>query len=128
MLRRNNNAVYGTKDFNYYIIPNEPGLYPMKDYFSYIFFNTKKDDYDTLASQITLSVTGESRKNASIRSADLGSFYDRINEESNSLRSKNEITWEKYGINGIAVLFALVLGLSILIGKKVRQRDLDKEE
>jgi hypothetical protein len=128
MLRRNNNTVYGTKDFNYYIIPNEPGLYPMKDYFSYIFFNTKKGDYDTLASQITLSVTGESRKNASIGSADLGSFYDRINEESNSLRSRNEITWEKYGINGIAVLLVLILGLSILVGKKMRQRDLDKEE
>ncbi len=127
MLRRNNNAVYGTKDFNYYIIPNEPGIYPMKDYFSYIFFNTKKGNYDTLASQITVNVTGESRKNASIASADLGSFYDRINEESNTLRSRNEITWEKYGINGIAVLLVLVLGLSIFIGKKIRQRDLDRE-
>ena len=128
MLRRNNNAVYGTKDFNYYIIPNEPGLYPLKDYFSYIFFNTRKGDYDTLSSQITVSVTGESRKNASIGSADLGSFYDRINEESNDLRSKNEIAWEKYGINGIAVFLVLVLGLSILIGKRIRQKDKDKED
>ncbi|WP_338767243.1 BatD family protein [Bernardetia sp. ABR2-2B] len=128
MLRRNNNAVYGKKDFNYYIIPNEPGTYEMKDYFSYIFFNTKKEDYDTLSSKIKLKVTGESRKNASIGNADLGSFYDRINEESNTLRSKNEIKWEKYGINGIALLLALVLGLSVLVGKKIRQRDLDKEE
>lgn len=128
MLRRNNNAVYGTKDFNYYIIPNEPGLYPMKDYFNYIFFNTKKGDYDTLVSSLTLSVTGESRKNASIGNADLGSFYDRINEESNNLRSKNEIRWEKYGINGIAILLVLILGLSFLVGRKVRQRDLDKED
>lgn len=128
MLRRNNNTVYGTKDFNYYILPNEPGTFPMKDYFSYIFFNTKKNDYDTLASQVTLRITGESRKNASIASADLGAFYDRISEENNTLRSKSEITWEKYGINGIGVLLALTLGLSIWIGKKMRQGDLDREE
>lgn len=126
MIRRNNNTVYGKKDFNYYIIPNEPGTYPMKDYFSYIFFNTKKNDYDTLASQIEVKVTGESRQNASIASADLGSFYDRISDEDNSLRSRSEITWEKYGINGIAVLLLAILGLSIWVGKKVRQRDLDK--
>ena len=126
MLRRNNNTVYGKKDFNYYIIPNEPGTFPLKDYFSYIFFNTKKNDYDTLTSQIEVKVTGESRQNASIASADLGSFYDRISDENNDLRSRSEITWEKYGINGIAVFLLVVLGLSIWVGKKIRQRDLDR--
>ncbi len=86
-IRRSSNKVRGTKNFDFYGIPNEPGSYNVGDYMQWVFFNTQKDQYDTLKSQAVVLVTGESRKNEYISSTDLGSFYDGIPFENNKLRS-----------------------------------------
>lgn len=98
------NRVTGTKSFNYFLIPKEPGTYSLKNYFQWVFFNPNTKKYDTLASQYTLNVTGESQKNQSIESTDLGSFYDRIDATDNKLRASHTTDWTKMVLNAFIVL------------------------
>ncbi len=85
-ITRQNNRVTGTKSFAYFMIPKEPGKYKLADYFQWVFFNPRTSKYDTLRSQLTLYVTGESKKNEAILSNDLGNFYDKIGATDNTLQ------------------------------------------
>lgn len=105
-INREGNKVIGTKSFNYFLIPKEPGTYPLGDYFNWVFFNPTTKKYDTLRSKYTLEVTGESQKNQSIESTDLGSFYDRADMTDNLLRTSGSTDWMKIGLN-IFILLAL---------------------
>ena len=107
-VNRGNSRISGSKSFNFYGIPNEPGEYNLGDYFSWVFFNPQTAKYDTLRSELTLNVTGESRKNEYILSNDVGSFYDRINNEDNSLKSLDELNWLGWLINGFIVIVLVV--------------------
>jgi hypothetical protein len=97
----------GQKIFTYNIIPKEPGQYNMGDYFEWVYFNPFKNNYDTLKSQMHVTVTGESQKNREISSTDLGSFYELAGKESNKLRSKEKDQSIKFFAN-ILILFMLV--------------------
>ncbi len=89
-INRGGGRVSGSKKYTYFGIPNEPGNYDLKDYFSWVYFDPEAKRYDTLRSEVRLNVTGESKKNVSISSTDLGSFYDTIDSESNALQNLNE--------------------------------------
>ncbi len=104
-INRRNNKVTGSKTFTYYGIPNEPGIFPLDEYFEWIYFNTRKDDYDTLRSSISVRGFGESRKNVRILSNDLGPFYDRIDIEDNVLQKRGRSRF----ISTFATGFILVL-------------------
>lgn len=86
-INRGGGRVTGSKNYSYFGIPNEPGKYDLKDYFSWIYFDPERAVYDTLAASVTLNVTGESKKNVSISSTDLGSFYDNIDATDNEIRN-----------------------------------------
>lgn len=113
---RTNGKVTGTKSFNYYGIPNEPGEYNLAEYFSWIFFNPEKERYDTLRSQQVLTVSGESRKNEYIMSNDLGTFYDGIEFKDNTLQKLGGTSWVKIFAN-IFIFTMLALTVFILIRK-----------
>lgn len=111
-VNRGNNRVSGSKSFNYYVIPNEPGDYDLSDYFKWIFFNPATGRYDTLSSEYTVRVSGESRRNDQILSNDMGTFYDLIEIENNRLTNFYSDEW----IKTFANLFILVmLGASIYL-------------
>jgi len=104
-INRGNNRVTGNKTFNYYIIPNEPGDYDLNNFFELVFFNPVSEKYDTLRSDITINVTGESKRNNQILSNDMGSFYDQIEIENNQLKAVYRDEW----IKTFANLFILVM-------------------
>ena len=108
-ISRENGRVSGTKSFKYFIVPKEPGQFPLANYFQWIYFNPAKKQYDTLRSQLTLTVDGESQRNQAIQSTDLGSFYDRIGLADNSLRSASQTSWIKITMN---IFIVVVLGAS----------------
>ena len=85
-INRRDDKVTGSKTFSYFGIPNEPGSYDLGDYFEWIYFNTRKKQYDTLRSKQIINVIGESKKNEHIQSNDLGPFYDRIEFQDNTLK------------------------------------------
>jgi hypothetical protein len=115
-INRDGGRVSGTKSFNYFLIPKEPGQYELKDYFQWVFFNTKKNRYDTLASKLTVYVTGESKKNEAIESNDAGAFYDKIASADNEIQIRQDTSWIK---TALTIFTIVVLGASLyLVFKK----------
>ncbi len=111
-VNKSNSRVRGTKSYNFYAIPNEPGEFKMSDYFQWVYFNPTIEKYDTLKSDLVLTVSGESRKNQYIASTDLGDFYDKINTANNDLSSLNSNSWIQWMINFFIVS---VMGLTVFI-------------
>lgn len=109
-INRSSGRVTGTKSFNYYGIPNEPGEYKLGDYFQWVFFNPDEGKYDTLKSQQTLVVTGASRKNEYILANDMGSFYDGMEFKDNTLAGLNESSWMKMLMNLFIVIMVGLTG------------------
>jgi hypothetical protein len=104
--------ITGHKSFSYFIIPKEPGVFPLKNYFQWVFFNPTKNRYDTLQSQEVVTVQGESQKNQAIESNDLGSFYDRVDATDNTLKSMSSGKGLKIAMN---VFILLVLGATLYL-------------
>ncbi|SNS94174.1 Oxygen tolerance [Ekhidna lutea] len=101
--------VSGVKSYDFYAIPNEPGEFKLGDYFYWVFFNPENDSYDTLRSEYSLNVSGESRKNLTIASNDLGDFYDKIGSVDNELEAIGGDDWVKIIVN---IFIALTLGFT----------------
>lgn len=103
-INRQNNRVTGTKSFDYFMIPKEPGKYKLRDYFQWVFFNPREKKYDTLKSQLTVTVTGESKKNEAIQASDVGNFYDKIEVADNTLKMVTDNTWQSWAFNGFILV------------------------
>jgi hypothetical protein len=103
-INRQNNRVTGTKSFDYFMIPKEPGKYKMSNYFQWVFFNPRTKKYDTLKSQFTLNVSGESKKNEAIQANDLGNFYDKIEIADNTLRTVKDTSWQSWAFNSFILV------------------------
>lgn len=103
-INRQNNRVTGTKSFDYFMIPKEPGKYRLGNYFQWVFFNPRIEKYDTLKSQLTLNVTGESKKNEAIEARDVGNFYDKIEVADNTLRSVTNDNWQSWAFNSFILV------------------------
>ncbi len=99
-----NGLVTGSKLFDYYIIPNEPGEVDLGEYFNWVYFNTRTEKYDTLRSSQTVNIIGESQKNSAIMASDLGTFYNRIPKLSDDPVEMNPS-------NNYLVWIKLILGL-----------------
>ncbi|MDZ7608816.1 MAG: BatD family protein [Cyclobacteriaceae bacterium] len=111
-INRANGKVTGSKSYSYYGIPNEPGQFDLGDYISMVYFDPDKEKYDTLRSNFTIVAIGESKKNVTISSNDLGSFYDIIDIESNDLRAINQGGIIRTAAN---ILIVILLGLTVFL-------------
>ena len=116
-INRRNDRVTGSKNFNYYGIPNEPGVYKLGDYFSWIYFNTSNEEYDTLKSSLSIRATGESRKNQQILSNDLGAFYDRLELEDNQLQARARSSL--YSIFANVAILLMLVGAGFIAFRKI---------
>ena len=98
------------------MIPKEPGDFKLRNYFQWVFFNPNTKKYDTLRSNYTLSIQGESQKNQFIESTDLGKFYDRLEASDNQIQYAGAFDWMKVSLN----IFILVMlaGSAYLVFKK----------
>lgn len=115
-VNRENGVVTGTKSFNYFMIPKEPGRFDLKNYFQWVFFNPEKEKYDTLKSKLTVYVTGESRKNEVIAANDDGSFYDKIQTADNSLTLIRDNNWQQ-AVFGVFILLVLASSAYLVFKK-----------
>ena len=115
-INRENGRVTGTKSFNYFMIPREPGTYDLKKYFQWVYFNPSRGKYDTLSSKLTVYVRGDSKKNEAIQSNDLGSFYDKVDAADNVLRVTTDTNWQKIAFN--ALILVVLATSAYLVFKK----------
>ena len=117
----------GEKSFSYYAIPKEPGEYNLGDYFSWIYFDPRKEQYDTLRSDIKINVSGESFKNTYISSNDLGSFYNNIPFEDNTLISLNNKGYINLVVN-VLILFMVVVTAIFMFKEYLPHKTLKHKE
>lgn len=103
-ISRSGNKISGTKSFNYFMIPKEPGKYHLGDYFQWIYFSPTRKQYDTLSSAIAVNISGESKKNEAIESYDPGNFYDGMAIADNSLKTIEPSGWTKWAFQGFVIL------------------------
>ena len=115
-ITRGSGRVKGLKTFSYFGVPNEPGEYGLADYFWLPYFDPQREVYDTLKSELTVYITGESKKNEMIQANDLGSFYDLMQLENNELKSFSDSKYIKI-IGNIFILLMLILS-AVFIFKK----------
>ncbi|QHT68869.1 protein BatD [Rhodocytophaga rosea] len=108
---RTGNSSSGVKSFSFQIVPKEPGLHVLRNYFEWIYFNVEKSTYDTLSSTITVQVSGESQKNTDISLKEMGPVYKNMMRESNRLRDAHEEDW----IRMFANLFILGMLLATFV-------------
>jgi hypothetical protein len=113
---RSGNKISGTKSFIFQIIPKEPGLHVLRNYFEWIYFDTQKEKYDTLSSAISVQVSGESQRNVAI-SLNTGPLYKNMLQESNRLRSLNEGGRVRMFAN-IFILFMIIVTLVLFFIKR----------
>lgn len=110
-INRRSGKVTGTKTFDYFAVPQEPGSYALGDYISWIFFNTRTEKYDTLKSDIVLNITGESLRNDFISSnGSKGGIYDHIASKSNQLQSRASFDMVKVIANVLIVAMLVLTG------------------
>ena len=116
-INRGYGQVSGTKEFDYFITLNEAGEYQLDQYFNWIYFDPKREVYDTLKPQAIIKVTGESKINEALSGQRLGGIYDKIATESNQFLNQR---YKYYFTNAINVLLlgALILLAVIIIRKK----------
>jgi len=115
-INRQNNRVTGTKSFDYFMIPKEPGKYKLGNYFQWVYFNPREKKYDTLRSQLTLNVSGESKKNEAIQANDVGNFYDKIEVADNTLQKVKSTAWQGWTFNGF--ILVMLAASAYLVLKK----------
>ena len=113
-INRGYGRVSGIKEFNYYITINEAGDYGLADQFQWIYFDPKREVYDTLRSNATIKVVGESKVNESISNLRLGGIYDRIAIEDNRFSNEEYKYYFAAAINGLLLLVLIILAILII--------------
>jgi hypothetical protein len=107
------NRIINTKSFAFQIIPKRAGNFALEKYFQWIYFNTKKEQYDTLTSKITLDVEGETIATSEAPSA-VTSIYEGIEKEDSSEEPNNFIKILKDEAN-ILIVIMLIGMIYVLI-------------
>lgn len=72
----------GEKEFRYRIIPKDSGQHSLDKYFYWIYFNSKRQQYDTLKSRIKVSVSGKTIESGSTNTGDI---YDGLEKVDTSI-------------------------------------------
>ncbi|MDX2191550.1 MAG: hypothetical protein SFY32_16985, partial [Bacteroidota bacterium] len=116
-ISRSGVAVTGAKNFNYFLVPKEPGKFRMKDFIMWIYFNPKTAKYDTLKSNMVLNVSGESSINNVVNVNDHNDFNDFIEKYGNHFYNSQKDEYVKW-ISNIALVLMFLVTLYLMIRKK----------
>ena len=111
--------VLGEKSFSYAVLPREPGTYDLSNTIEWIYFNPATATYDTLRPTVQVYVTGSRDSDALVLSRDLGSFYNIIENEDNTLVSLHFFEEIKRYTNIILVVLLAVSAFVFLKNRNV---------
>ncbi len=115
-ISRANGRVKGSKVFNYFVVPNEPGKFDFGNTFRWIYFDPVRAKYDTLVAKTQINVSGDSKKNVTISSNSGDEFYSIINKQSNRLIDMD--TEDNYKSIANLLLLAMILITGVFIVKR----------
>lgn len=115
-ITRQSGRVGGSKNFSYFLIPQEPGVYDLGQRVFMVYFDPSLKKYDTLRSSRKLEVTGQSIVNQVMASNDATAFYDRIAEADNTLSHRSDYDYVRLLINGF-ILISLGISVYLMLRK-----------
>ncbi|CAM3475419.1 BatD family protein [Pontibacter korlensis] len=115
-LTRRAGRVVGSKSFSYAVLAREPGTYNIGEAIQWIYFNPVTAAYDTLRPTMQVQITGARDSDALVLSRDLGSFYNIIENEDNTLVSLHLFDEVKRYTN-IILLVLLAVAAFVFIKK-----------
>ena len=118
IINREKSKVFGSKKFSYYAIPNEPGNYNLSDNIIWIYFNSNKKKYDTLKTNITLSVTGEIKDRINKNNSDLTSIISLIKSKPNNLKSNKKQVDISIFLNIIILTLLVITSFYLILSRK----------
>lgn len=84
-ITKRSGRLLGSKRFSYTVLPREPGTYDIGKTMEWVYFNPTTAAYDTLRPSLQVQITGARDNDALVLSRDLGSFYNIIENEDNTL-------------------------------------------
>ncbi|MCP9767350.1 hypothetical protein EGI22_05470 [Lacihabitans sp. LS3-19] len=103
--KQNLGSLSGQKTVKYKIVPKEAGNFSFSNYFSFVYFNIEKQNYDTLKSQREILVSGEDISNNKETKRDIYSDIENLKTDQKS-----------YNFRNMAKVFAnFVVGIMILV-------------
>ncbi len=111
--RTESGTVFGSKAFEYFIEPLEPGVYPLSNAIQWFFFNTKTQKYDTLKPKTQLTVSGSSVSKSLLPTDDKTDFYSGIEKADNQMISFEMPRWNRWLFNGLVFMVWLWTILSL---------------
>ncbi len=114
-IRRDFAGVAGEKNFDYFIVAKQKGVYPWGNFFQWIYFDPRKKTYDTLRSAEVINVSGESLKESrDDGSADRPTLFSNIDQLDTS---QFLVGYQSLAKNTILVIIAFMLAAMIWIFK-----------
>ncbi|MFC5412809.1 BatD family protein [Larkinella bovis] len=117
VINRTGGHVSGYKNFTYALVPRQNGHFPLSSYFQWIYFDLKKQQYDTLRSAITLRVGGTAvPEGDTVRVSLPGSIYTGIEQVDSSAQPINVQELLRRGVN--ILLIVMILGMMYLFWRK----------
>lgn len=112
-----NDKIITTKFFTFQIIPKRAGNFALTKYFQWIYFNTKKEQYDTLKSKVVLGVEGATITTSEAPSA-ITSIYEGIDKMDSSEETSNFVKLLKDEANILIVIMLIGMIYVLLPNKK----------
>ncbi|GAB2795592.1 BatD family protein [Rhabdobacter roseus] len=109
VIRRSYDRVSGEKTFDYFVVAKQKGRFPLGRFFQWIYFDPRRARYDTLRSDKTIEVVGESKIAEGIGQGTLTSIYDNIEQLDTSESTPNYQEITRNLIN--AVVLVMLVGM-----------------
>lgn len=104
--------VAGAKSYAYAVLSREPGTYSLSEALQLVYFNPTTAAYDTLRPSLEVQITGSRDSDALVLSRDLGSFYNIIENEDNTLVSLHLFDEVKRYTN---IILLVLLAVSLFV-------------
>lgn len=104
----------GERSFIFPVFPKDSGTFEMKNYFQWVYFNTKTATYDTLKPKLSIKVVGETITQAKASSANI---YDGIEKLTTSSQSTDYRLIVK-NIANVLILGVIIVLLFLFIKNK----------
>ncbi len=83
VIKRGNGRVTGEKTFDYTFVARQNGVFPLNNFFNWIYFNPVKEEYDTLSSDRVIRVLGNRTAQLTSASGEF-SIYSNLETKSSS--------------------------------------------
>jgi hypothetical protein len=108
-VKRSEKGVTGEKMFDYYMVPKLEGVFPLRRYFQWVYFDPAREVYDTLRSNKVLTVKGDDFRMSEMSTTGATGLYDNLEKRDSTVDTFSLIKFLKEITNGIIVVLLIAM-------------------